>query len=111
MSPRGVYALTSGSETLSAAANIFMGQTEAPLLIKPYVPRMTRSELQCMMTGGMATIAGGVLGPMAGWLLDPDTEGRVVLITDATGDRSTFTGVISGNPGTITVSNSRPLAR
>lgn len=51
---------TSGSETLSAAANIFMGQTEAPLLIKPYVARMTRSELQCMMVGGMATIAGGV---------------------------------------------------
>jgi concentrative nucleoside transporter, CNT family len=51
---------TSGSETLSAAANIFMGQTEAPLLIKPYILRMTRSELQCMMVGGMATIAGGV---------------------------------------------------
>ena len=51
---------TSGSETLSAAANIFMGQTEAPLLIKPYLPRMTKSELLCMMTGGMATIAGGV---------------------------------------------------
>lgn len=51
---------TSGSETLSAAANIFMGQTEAPLLIKPYIARMTRSELQCMMIGGMATIAGGV---------------------------------------------------
>jgi concentrative nucleoside transporter, CNT family len=51
---------TSGSETLSAAANIFMGQTEAPLLIKPYILRMTRSELLCMMTGGMATIAGGV---------------------------------------------------
>ncbi len=51
---------TSGSETLSAAANIFMGQTEAPLLIKPYIPRMTRSELLCMMVGGMATIAGGV---------------------------------------------------
>lgn len=51
---------TSGAETLSAAANVFMGQTEAPLLIKPYIPRMTRSELLCMMTGGMATIAGGV---------------------------------------------------
>ncbi len=51
---------TSGSETLSAAANIFMGQTEAPLVIKPFVPRMTRSELLCKMTGGMATIAGGV---------------------------------------------------
>jgi CNT family concentrative nucleoside transporter len=51
---------TSGSETLSAAANIFMGQTEAPLIIKPYILRMTRSELLCMMTSGMATIAGGV---------------------------------------------------
>src|SRR5207249_6146440 len=52
---------TSGSETLAAAANIFMGQTEAPLVIKPYVARMTRSELLCLMTGGMATIAGGVM--------------------------------------------------
>jgi CNT family concentrative nucleoside transporter len=52
---------TSGSESLSAAANIFMGQTEAPLVIKPYLPRMTRSEIMAMMTGGMATIAGGVL--------------------------------------------------
>jgi len=51
---------TSGSETLAAAANIFMGQTEAPLVIKPYVATMTRSELMCLMTGGMATIAGGV---------------------------------------------------
>jgi CNT family concentrative nucleoside transporter len=51
---------TSGSETLAAAANIFMGQTEAPLVVKPYVLRMTRSELLCLMTGGMATIAGGV---------------------------------------------------
>ncbi len=51
---------TSGAETLSAAANVFMGQTEAPLVIKPYISRMTRSELLCMMTGGMATIAGGV---------------------------------------------------
>lgn len=52
---------TSGSETLAAAANIFMGQTEAPLIIKPYLARMTRSELLCLMVGGMATIAGGVL--------------------------------------------------
>lgn len=51
---------TSGSETLAATANIFMGQVEAPLLIKPYVVEMTRSELLCIMTGGMATIAGGV---------------------------------------------------
>ncbi len=52
---------TSGSETLAAAANIFMGQTEAPLVIKPYLAGMTRSELLCLMVGGMATIAGGVL--------------------------------------------------
>ena len=51
---------TSGSETLAAAANIFMGQTEAPLVIKPYLPRMTQSELLALMVGGMASIAGGV---------------------------------------------------
>jgi CNT family concentrative nucleoside transporter len=52
---------TSGSESLAAAANIFMGQTEAPLVIKPYLSGMTRSEIMALMTGGMATIAGGVL--------------------------------------------------
>jgi len=52
---------TSGSESLAAAANIFMGQTEAPLVIKPYLERMTRSEVMALMVGGMATIAGGVL--------------------------------------------------
>ena len=51
---------TSGSETLSAAANIFMGQTEAPLVIRPYVPRMTKSEIMTIMVCGMAHIAGGV---------------------------------------------------
>ena len=51
----------SGAETLSASANIFLGQTEAPLLIKPYLAKMTRSELLCIMIGGMATIAGGVM--------------------------------------------------
>ncbi|MEO1592245.1 MAG: NupC/NupG family nucleoside CNT transporter [Cyanobacteria bacterium J06632_22] len=57
-----VYTMkTSGSETLSAAGNIFVGQTEAPLLIKPYVDSMTMSELHAVMTGGFATIAGGVL--------------------------------------------------
>lgn len=50
----------SGAESLSAAGNIFMGQTEAPLLVKPYISKMTNSELMCLMTGGMATIAGGV---------------------------------------------------
>lgn len=51
----------SGPECLAAAANIFVGQTEAPLLIKPYLEKLTRSELMALMTGGMATIAGGVL--------------------------------------------------
>ena len=52
---------TSGSETLSAAANIFVGQTEAPLMIKPYVKTMTHSELMAVMVGGFATVAGGVM--------------------------------------------------
>ena len=52
---------TSGSESLSAAANIFVGQTEAPLLVKPFVATMTRSELNAVMVGGFATVAGGVL--------------------------------------------------
>lgn len=50
----------SGAESLAAAANVFVGQTEAPLVVKPYVSKMTRSELMCLMTGGFATIAGGV---------------------------------------------------
>jgi concentrative nucleoside transporter, CNT family len=52
---------TSGAETLSCSANIFVGQTEAPLLIKPFLAKMTRSELLTVMVGGFATIAGGVL--------------------------------------------------
>ena len=51
----------SGAESLAAAGNIFIGQTEAPLLVKPYISKMTKSELLCLMSGGMATIAGGVL--------------------------------------------------
>lgn len=62
---------TSGSETLAAAANIFMGQTEAPLVIRPYLERMTRSELFCLMTSGFATIAGGVLAVYTGVLRVP----------------------------------------
>ncbi len=52
---------TSGAETLSASANIFVGQTEAPLVVKPFVAKMTMSELHAVMVGGFATIAGGVL--------------------------------------------------
>ncbi|MGL4772023.1 MAG: NupC/NupG family nucleoside CNT transporter [Clostridium sp.] len=56
---------TSGAETLSAVGNIFLGQTEAPLLVKPYIKSMTRSEIMAIMVGGMATVAGGV---MAGYV-------------------------------------------
>jgi CNT family concentrative nucleoside transporter len=58
---------TSGAESLSASANIFVGQTEAPLLIRPYVGTMTRSELMAVMTGGFATVAGGVMAAYVGF--------------------------------------------
>lgn len=60
---RGMQKLmgTSGAESLSVISNIFVGQTEAPLVIKPYIDKMTKSELLAVMTGGMATIAGGVM--------------------------------------------------
>lgn len=58
----------SGAESLAAAGNIFIGQTEAPLLVKPYISKMTQSELLCLMSGGMATIAGGVLAAYIGFL-------------------------------------------
>ena len=57
---------TSGPESLSASANIFVGQTEAPLLIRSYVGNMTRSELMAVMTGGFATVAGGVMAAYVG---------------------------------------------
>jgi CNT family concentrative nucleoside transporter len=57
-----------GPESLAAAANIFVGQTEAPLVVKPYISSFTRSELMCLMTGGMATIAGGVFAAYVGFL-------------------------------------------
>ncbi|WFD10423.1 NupC/NupG family nucleoside CNT transporter [Tepidibacter hydrothermalis] len=61
---------TSGAESLSAAANIFVGQTEAPLVIKPYIEKMTRSELNAIMIGGMATVAGGVMAGYVGMGVD-----------------------------------------
>jgi len=68
----------SGAESLSAAGNIFLGQTEAPLLVRPFVPNMTKSELMCLMTGGMATIAGGVLAGYVAFLggSDPAEQER-----------------------------------
>lgn len=76
---RVVYALAwvmmrtmrvSGAESLAASANIFIGQTEAPLVIKPYIAGMTKSEIMSLMTGGMATVAGGVLLAYVGFGVD-----------------------------------------
>ncbi|MGH7477484.1 MAG: NupC/NupG family nucleoside CNT transporter [Longimicrobiales bacterium] len=71
---------TSGAETLSAAGNIFLGQTEAPLLIKPFVGTMTMSELHVVMTGGFATVAGGVMAAYVGMLVGvfPDIAGHLL---------------------------------
>jgi CNT family concentrative nucleoside transporter len=62
---------TSGAETLSVAANVFMGQTEAPLIVKPYVPRMTNSELFALMVSGMAHISGGMMVVYINYGADP----------------------------------------
>lgn len=62
---------TSGAETLSAAANVFMGQTEAPIIVRPYIARMTQSELLALMTGGLATIAGSMFAIYVSLGADP----------------------------------------
>jgi len=67
----------SGSESLSVAANVFVGQTEAPLVVRPYISRMTESELFTMMVGGMATIAGGVLAAYITMLGGADDAARI----------------------------------
>lgn len=67
----------SGSESLSVAANVFVGQTEAPLVVRPYIARMTESELFTMMVGGMATIAGGVLAAYITMLGGADEAVRI----------------------------------
>lgn len=71
---------TSGAETLAGAANIFVGQTEAPLIVKPFVQNMTNSELLCVMIGGMANTAGGVMAAYVGLLRErvPDIAGHLL---------------------------------
>ena len=70
---------TSGSETLSASGNIFVGQTEALLLIRRFIKTMTKSEFMAVMTGGFATMAGGVLAIYAKWLTDiPNIAGHLM---------------------------------
>ena len=70
---------TSGSETLSVTGNIFLGQTESPLMVKPFVKNMTKSELMAVMTGGFATVSGGVLAIYVSWLSDiPGIAGHLL---------------------------------
>ncbi len=70
---------TSGPETLSVASNIFVGQTEAPLVVRPYISKMTKSELMVIMVGGFATVAGGVLAMYVTWLSDiPGIAGHLL---------------------------------
>jgi len=71
---------TSGAETLSSAANIFVGQTEAPLVVKPFISEMTESEIMAVMVGGFATVAGGVMAAYVGMLREhfPDIAGHLI---------------------------------
>ncbi len=71
----------SGAESLSAAGNVFLGQTEAPLLVRPFIANMTQSELLCLMTGGMATIAGSVMGAYITFLGGTNPEELVKFAT------------------------------
>ena len=68
----------SGAESLSVAGNIFLGQTESPLMIKAYLAKMSRSELLLVMTGGMATLAGGVLAAYIAFLGGDDPSERLI---------------------------------
>ena len=68
----------SGPESVAAAGNIFLGQTESPLLVKPYLEKMTISEMLCLMSGGMATIAGGVLAAYIGYLGGEDVSQQII---------------------------------
>lgn len=70
----------SGAESLSTAGNIFLGQTEAPLLVKPFISTMTKSEMHCIMVGGFGTVAGGVLAAYVGFLVAyfPDIAGHLI---------------------------------
>lgn len=71
---------TSGAESLSTVGNIFLGQTEAPLMVRPFLSKMTRSELHCIMVGGFGTVAGGVMAAYVGMLHSafPDIAGHLL---------------------------------
>lgn len=87
----------SGSESLSVAGNIFLGQTEAPLLIKAYLPSMTKSEILLVMIGGMATLAGGVLAAYIGFLGGGDPVQRLIFA------KHLLTASVMAAPGAVIV--------
>ena len=88
----------SGAESLSVAGNIFLGQTESPLMIKAYLERMTRSEILLVMTGGMATLAGGVLAAYVAFLGGDDPAQRLVFA------KHLLAASIMAAPGAIVIS-------
>ena len=88
----------SGAESLSVAGNIFLGQTEAPLMIKPYLEKMTKSEILLVMIGGMATVAGGVLAAYIGFLGGDDPVLRLKFA------RHLLAASVMAAPGAIVVS-------
>jgi CNT family concentrative nucleoside transporter len=110
---------TSGAETLSAAANIFVGQTEAPLVVKPFVATMTDSELMAVMVGGFANTAGGVLAAYVGMLSSrfPDIAGHLMAATVMSAPASLFLAKVilpeKGTPktaGSLEMSDEKPHA-
>jgi len=88
----------SGPESLSVAGNIFLGQTESPLLIKPYLEKMSKSEILLVMSGGMATLAGGVLAAYIGFLGGGDAVQQVIFA------KHLLTASIMAAPGVVVIS-------
>ena len=88
----------SGAESLSVAGNIFLGQTEAPLMIKAYLEKMTKSEILLVMVGGMATVAGGVLAAYIGFLGGENPELRIFYA------KHLLTASVMAAPGAIVIS-------
>ena len=88
----------SGAESLSVAGNIFLGQTEAPLLIKAYLEKMNKSEILLVMTGGMATVAGGVLAAYIGFLGGDDPVQRLIFA------KHVLAASIMAAPGAVVIS-------
>ena len=88
----------SGPESLSVAGNIFLGQTESPLMIKAYLEKMSKSEILLVMVGGMATVAGGVLAAYIGFLVGDDPELKVFYA------KHLLTASVMAAPGAIVIS-------